>query len=225
MLKGLFSGKPGVLPLAKLPQLHSFVDVIVGRRAVRQVTVEAVGAKGITTSEATLGAVGESAVLVYQATSGRYRCTTKIATVGQAKTTFEMPKKVSLIGTSPGGGSQQRKSVRLDAIVMGTWRFAPNGIGHGSFEKATLRDISRGGCSLIIDRGLRKGQQVEVQMQLKPDGPTFTFFGEVMRVETIKTSGKHSHGLAFKGIRPDEDQAIVEFINRKQSELRSRGLA
>lgn len=225
MLKGLFSGKSGVLPLAKLPQLHSFVDVIVGGRAMRQVTVEAVGAKGITTSEATLGSVGESAVLVYQAPSGRYRCSTKIAAIGQSKTTFDMPRKVSLIGTSTGGGSQQRKSVRLDAIVMGTWRFAPNGIGHGSFEKATLRDISRGGCSLIIDRGLRKGQQVEVQMQLKPDGPTFTFFGEVMRVETIKTSGKHSHGLRFQGIRPDEDQAIVEFINRKQSELRSRGLA
>ena len=142
------------------------------------------------------------------------------------KTTFEMPRKVNLIGTSVGGGgSQQRKSVRLDAIVMGTWRFAPNGLGHGPFEKATLRDISRGGCSLIIHRGLRKGQQVEVQMQLKPDGPTFTFFGEVMRVDTIKTSGKHSHGLRFQGVRPDEDQAIVEFINRKQSELRSRGLA
>ena len=225
MLKGLFGGKPGTLPLTKLHQLHSFVDVIVAGRSTRQVTVEAVGAKGITTSEATLGAVGDSAVMVYQAPSGRYRCSTKIVAVGQAKTTFEMPRKVNLIGTSAGGGGQQRKSVRLDAIVTGSWRFAPEGIGHGHFQKATLRDISRGGCSLIIDRGLRNGQQVEVKMQLKPDGPEFTFLGEVMRVEAIKTSGKHSHGLRFQGIRPDEDQAIVEFINRKQSELRSRGLA
>lgn len=225
MLKGLFGSKPGTLPLTKLPQLHAFVDVMVGGRSSRQVTVEAVGAKGITTSEATLGAVGESAVLVYAAPSGRYRCTTKIASIGQAKTTFEMPKKVSLIGTSTSTGGQQRKSVRLDAIVSGSWRFAPKGIGHGAFVKATIRDISRGGCSLIIDRGLKNGQQVEVKMQLKPDGPEFTFLGEVMRVETIKTSGKHSHGLRFQGVRPDEDQAIVEFINRKQSELRSRGLA
>ena len=225
MLKGLFGGKTGAISPTKLPQLHSFVDMIVGGKTARQVTVEAVGPKGIITSDASLGSVGDTAVLVYTAPSGRYRCSTKITAVSQGKTTFEMPRKISLIGTPAGGGSQQRKSVRLDALVSGTWRFAPNGMGHGHFQKATLRDISRGGCSLIIDRGLRNGQQVEVQMQLKPDGPTYTFFGEVMRVEAIKTSGKHSHGLRFAGIRPDEDQAIVEFINRKQSELRSRGLA
>lgn len=224
MLKGLFGGKSGVISPTKLPQLHSFVDVIVGGKSARQVTVESVGPKGIVTSEATLGKVGDGAVLVYQATSGRYRAQTKIAAIGTAKTTFDMPRKVSLIGAAPQAGTQ-RRSVRLDAIVMGSWRFAPNGIGHGHFQKATIRDISRGGCSLIIDRGLKHGQQVEVKMQLRPDGPEMTFFGEVMREEVIKNSGKHSHGLKFAGIRPDEDQAIVEFINRKQSELRSRGLA
>jgi hypothetical protein len=223
MLKGLFGGKSGVISPTKLPQLHSFVDVIVGGKAARQVTVESVGPKGIVTSEATLGSVGDAAVLVYQATAGRYRAQTKISAVASAKTTFDMPRKVSLIGAAAGG--TQRRSVRLDAIVTGTWRFAPNGMGHGNFVKATIRDISRGGCSLIIDRGLKHGQQVEVQMQLRPDGPLMTFFGEVMRAEVIKNSGKHSHGLKFTGIRPDEDQAIVEFINRKQSELRSRGLA
>jgi hypothetical protein len=223
MLKGLFGGKSGVISPTKLPQLHSFVDVIVGGKPARQVTVEAVGPKGIITSEATLGSVGDGAVLVYQAPGGRYRAQTKIASIGGAKTTFDMPRKVSLIGAAAGG--TQRRSVRLDAIVTGSWRFAPNGMGHGHFQKATIRDISRGGCSLIIDRGLKHGQQVEVQMQLKSDGPLMTFFGEVMREEIIKNSGKHSHGLKFTGIRPDEDQAIVEFINRKQSELRSRGLA
>ena len=223
MLKGLFGGKTGTISPTKLPQLHAFVDAIVGGKAARQVTVETLGPKGIITSDASLGAVGDAAVLVYQATAGRYRAQTKITAVGGGKTTFEMPRKVSLIGAAAGG--TQRRSVRLDAIVIGSWRFAPNGMGHGRFEKATIRDISRGGCSLIIDRGLKHTQQVEVRMQLKPDGPEMTFFGEVMREEVIKNSGKHSHGLKFTGIRPDEDQAIVEFINRKQSELRSRGLA
>ena len=98
-------------------------------------------------------------------------------------------------------------------------------MGTGEFAKATIRDISRGGCSLIIDRELKPHTTVEVRMKLKPEAPAMTLLGEVMRHEKIKSSGKFSHGLRFQGLRPDEDQAIIDFINRRQAELRSRGLA
>jgi hypothetical protein len=222
MFKQLFGGRSGSVTLAKLPMLNSFIDVMVGGRPARQVTVESIGPKGIVTSEA-LGRVGETAVLVYQAKTGRYRAQTKISTVGSGSTQFETPRKVSLIGAVT--GAQKRQTVRLDTIVPGSWRFAPGGVGTGEFVKATIRDVSRGGCSLIIDRALKMHAQVEVQMPLKDGAPPLTMLGEVMRHEQIKTSGKHSHGLRFHGIRPGEDQAIVEFINRKQSDLRSRGLA
>lgn len=222
MFKQLFGGKSAVTP-NKLPMLNSFIDVMVGGRPARQVTVESVSPKGIVTKEA-LGKTGETAVLVYQSKTGRYRAQTKIATVGAGTTQFETPRKVSLIGGAPSGAGK-RQSVRLDAIVSGMWRFAPNGVGTGDFLKATIRDVSRGGCSLIIDRALKMHAKVEVQMNLKEGAAPLTMLGEVMRHEQIKSSGKHSHGLRFHGIRPAEDQAIVEFINRKQAELRSRGLA
>ena len=66
---------------------------------------------------------------------------------------------------------------------------------------------------------------VEVKMALRGDAAPLVTLGEVMRSEQIPTSGKHSHGLRFHGLRPDEDQAILEFINRRQAELRSRSLA
>jgi c-di-GMP-binding flagellar brake protein YcgR len=119
---------------------------------------------------------------------------------------------------------QKRQNVRLDAIVNGEWRFAPGGIGTGEFGKATIRDISRGGCSLILDRELKPRTGVEVRMRLRPEGEALTLLGEVMRHEKIPTSGKYSHGLRFHGIRPAEDQAIIDFINRRQADLRSRGL-
>jgi len=134
MFKQLFGGKSAGVTLAKLPTLHSFIDVMVGGRPARQVTVESVGPKGIVTKEA-LGKVGEAAVLVYQAKSGRYRAQTKISTVGAATTQFDAPRKVSLIGAV--SGAQKRQSVRLDTIVPGTWRFAPGGVGTGEFVKAT----------------------------------------------------------------------------------------
>lgn len=221
MLKSLFT-KPAGIPPTKLPQLHSFIDVMAGGRPARQVTVESIGPKGIVTRE-TLGKTGETAIIVYQAQAGRFRAQIKILASANATTTFELPRKVSLIGAAT--GAQKRQSVRLDAIVAGHWRFAPGGVGSGEFAKCTIRDISRGGCSLIIDRGLKNHTQVEVKMQLRADAPALTLLGEVMRHELIKASGKHSHGLRFHGITPAEDQAIVEFINRRQADLRSRGLA
>jgi hypothetical protein len=222
MLRSLFGGRGNALPPTKLPQLNSFVDVIVEGRPARSVTVEQVGPKGIVTRDA-LGKPGESAVLVYSAPAGRFRAEAKIQAVTGTSTQFELPRRVSLIGAA--GGAQKRQSVRLDAIVSGEWRFAQRGVGTGEFTKCTVRDISRGGCSLIIDRPLKLHTNVEVRMRLRPEGPALPFLGEVMRHELIKTSGKHSHGLRFQGLRSEEDQAIIEFINRRQADLRSRGLA
>jgi hypothetical protein len=221
MFKSIFGGRGGGVPPSKLPQLHSFVDAVVGGRPARSVTVEQVGAKGVVTRDA-LGRVGETAILIYTAAAGRYRMETKVAAVNSSSTQFDPPRRLILIAAS---GSQKRQSVRLDAIVTGEWRFAPGGVGTGEFAKATIRDISRGGCSLIIDRELKPHTTVEVRMKLKPEAPAMTLLGEVMRHEKIKSSGKFSHGLRFQGLRPDEDQAIIDFINRRQAELRSRGLA
>jgi hypothetical protein len=222
MIRSLFGGRGNDVPPSKLPQLNSFVDVMVGGRPAQSVTVEQVGPKGIVTRDA-LGRAGESAILVYNAPAGKFRAESKIVSVTGTSTQFEIPRRLSLIGAA--GGAQKRQSVRLDAIVGGEWRFASGGVGSGEFSKCTIRDISRGGCSLIIDRALKLHTKVEVRMRLRPDGAPLTVLGEVMRHEVIKTSGKHSHGLRFHGLRPDEDQAIIEFINRRQADLRSRGLA
>jgi len=221
MFKSIFGGRGGAVSPTKLPQLHSFVDVVVGGRPARSVTVESVGAKGIVTRDA-LGKVGEVAVLIYNAAAGRYRMETKIAAVTATSTQFDPPRRLNLIGAAT--GAQKRQNVRLDAIVTGEWRFAPGGVGNGEFARATIRDISRGGCSLILDREIRLHTTVEVKLRLKVDAP-LTLLGEVMRHEKIEKSGKFSHGLRFQGLRPDEDQAIIDFINRRQAELRSRGLA
>lgn len=221
MFKSLFGRGADVDP-NKLPQLNSFIDALVGGRPARQAAVEAVSVKGVKTS-GVLGRSGETAILVYTTPTGRYRMETKVTVVSSSSTQFEASRRVSLIGANSDG--QKRQSVRLDALVSGEWRFAPRGIGTGEFAKATIRDISRGGCSLILDRELKLQTAVEVRMKLRPEGEPLTLLGEVMRHEKIQTSGKYSHGLRFQGIRPGEDQAIIDFINRRQADLRSRGLA
>jgi PilZ domain len=223
MFKALFGGKPSI-PAAKLPQPNTFVDVVVGGRQARSVTVESVGPRGVVTRDV-LGRAGESAVILYSTGAGRYRASTKILGVNAVSTHFDTPKRVDLVGSAGASGAQKRSSVRLDTLVQGGWRFAPGGKGSGEFTRATVRDISRGGCSLIVDRPLKAGSTVEVRIPLKADTPPITVLGEVVRHQEIKPSGKHSHGLRFHGVTPQEDHGIVDFINRKQAELRNRGLA
>lgn len=223
MLRGLFGLKAGNVPPEKLPQLHSIIDVLVAGRPARQVMVEAITDKGIVTKDC-IGRAGETAVMIYGAVSGRFRAQTKVVSATATSTQLELPRKLSVIGAS--GAQQKRSSVRMDTLVPGAWRLAPRGIGVGGFARATVRDISRGGCSLISERQLKLGTEVEVQLALRAGGASpLVLLGEIVRHEQITQSGKHSHGLRFTGIRPEEDQAIVEFINRKQTDLRNRGLA
>lgn len=220
MLKSLFGMR--AIPPSRLPQRNSSVDVVVGGRASRTVTVDECGERGIVTRDV-IGRIGEPATFVYATPAGRFRLQTKILAVKGSNTYFEAPKRVDMVGAAQ--NVQKRSSVRLDALVVGAWRFATNGKGTGEFLRATIGDISRGGCALTTDRPLRPGTTLEVKLTLREGKPPLILLAEVMRHHEIRASGKHSHGLRFRGVRPEEDNAIVEFINRKQSELRSRGLA
>ncbi len=222
IFKALFRGSAKKnIPEEKLPPLHSFVDVTVSGRAARSVSVEETGPDRIAVGDV-VGRKGERAVFVYQSPLGRFRFAANIAEVRGGLTYFEMPQRIESLA---GGGKQKRSSVRLDTLLSGHWRMAPGGKGVGEFVKGSIRDISRGGCALIMDRMCKVGQTIEVRMSLSSNSGPITLLGEVMRVEQVPTSGKYSHGLRFQGQTPLEDRAILEFINRRTAELRSRGLA
>lgn len=221
IFRSLFKGSAKkAVPDDKLPVPDSFVDVTVAGRASRSVSVEAVGPERITVGDV-IGRKGERGIFVYQTANGKFRFAATIIEARDRSTSFEMPQKIETLG----GGAQKRSSVRLDTLLTGQWRMAPGGKGVGEFMKGSIRDISRGGCALITDRQCKKGQTLEVKMMFSSSAPPLTVLGEVMRVEQVPTSGKHSHGLRFHGLTPVEDNAIRDFINRKTAELRSRGLA
>ena len=221
MFKTLFGGKSAKVPHAKLPQLHSFVDVTVAGRSPKSVSVERVGPKNLVTAD--VGASSGMATFVYTNATGRYRFSTRILGHQGRHSVFELPRKVETVAAH--GGAQKRTAVRMDTIVPGMWRGAKNGKGFGEFVKGNVRDISRGGCSLIIDTEKPRGSQVELKLVLKTNVEPILALAEVMRTDPIESSGKISHGLRFHGISPADDKAIMEFINKKQSDLRSRGLA
>jgi len=219
-----FKPKAAVNLKAKLPVANSFVDLAVpGGKGTSSVCVEQIDSKSLTCTAPEEVKVGTVAVFVYSSANGKYRFSARCTGLRGEHATFELPKSVETLAKF--GGAQQRQTVRLDAVVPAHWRHTHEGKGRGEYTRASLTDISRSGASLIIGHEMGKGTQVEVRFTLNSASAPVTLLGEVMRTSKIGTAGKVSLGLKFHGIRPEDDRAIMEFINKRQAERRSRGLA
>jgi c-di-GMP-binding flagellar brake protein YcgR len=120
---------------------------------------------------------------------------------------------------------QQRAAVRLEVTVPGLWRDAPGGKAVGAYTRGSITDISRTGASLTVDREIKRGTQLEIKLSVSTSARPLVLLGEVMRSNPVEASGKSALGLRFLGITPEEDRTIMEFINKRQAERRSRGLA
>ena len=208
----------------KLPLVNSFVDLtMIGGGPRGSVCLEAITERNFTVAALPGIHEGGTGVFTYQNPVGRFRFSAKCLERQGNASVFMLPEKVETLQLF--SGAQRRAAVRLDATVPGQWRFAPGGKGSGDYVRGSLIDISRSGASLIVDREVRTGTFVEVRFALSTAASPLVLLGEVMRSAKIETSNKVSLGLRFHAVKPDEDRAIMEFINKRQAERRNRGLA
>jgi c-di-GMP-binding flagellar brake protein YcgR len=209
---------------AKLPQLETFVDLVVLGGPKGSATFEELTEKTFTIQALPGLRAGQRATFSYNNDNGKFRFSARCSAVEGGRAIFPLPERIETVQAFT--GTQQRAAVRLAATLPAQWRFAPGGIGDGDFMRGAIADISRTGASLIVDyRELRKGTFVEVKLLVSSSASPLLLLGEVMRSSKIETSGKVSLGLRFNGLSPGEDRAIMEFINKRQAERRSRGLA
>ena len=208
---------------SKLPAVNSFVALAMTAGGPRgSVCVETIGVRSLTVSALPGVKTGGTGVFSYENAHGRFRFSSRCVDVRSAAV-FALPERIETLQMF--SGAQARTAVRLDATVPAQWRFAPSGRGSGDFVRASLTDISRSGASLIVDRDVKKGTFVETRFAISTVATPLVLLGEVMRSEAIESTKKTSLGLRFQGVKPDEDRAIMEYINRRQAERRNRGLA
>jgi hypothetical protein len=208
----------------KLPAENAFVDLaLTGGGPRGSVCVEAMTERGLNVTRLPGTKAGSTGVFTYQNSVGRFRFSTKCLAVHQTHAVFAVPVRIETLQVF--GGAQKRASVRLDATVPSQWRYAPGGKGSGEYVRASLTDISRSGASLIVDREVKKGTYVETRFSVSTSASPLVLLGEVMRTANIEATKKISLGLRFHGLKPEEDRAIMEFINKRQVERRNRGLA
>jgi hypothetical protein len=208
----------------KLPNVNSFVDLTMTGGGPRgSVCLEGISDRTLTVGSLPGTKIGATGVFSYSNVVGRFRFSAKCVGLKGPNALFALPERVETLQVF--SGAAQRNAVRIDATVPAQWRFAPAGRGHGDYVRASLTDISRSGSSLIVDREMKKGTSLELRFALSTAVAPLVLLAEVMRSSAVEGTKKVSLGLRFQGVKPEEDRAIMEFINRRQAERRNRGLA
>ncbi len=205
-----------------LPSLHSFVDVVVTNGPKGSVCVETTGTKSFSVRALPGMSTGQNARIAYENNTGKYRFTATITGVDGQVATFAVPARIETVQKFK---VHKRSNVRVDTTVAAQWRFTPAGKIETEWQKANVSDISRAGCSLTTDKPVKTGAKVDLKAPLLDGNRDVTLRAEVVRVGTIETSKKSNVGLKFIELTPERERAIVDFINRRQTTLRSRGLA
>lgn len=226
MLRLLGFGPKPISPRlkAKLPLVNAFVDVVMTGGGPRgSVCVDALTERTFSVSALPGMETGRVGVFTYDNAGGRYRFGAKCTGVRGSTAVFALPDRVETLQVF--SDARKRAAVRIDATVPVQWRFAPGGRGSGDYARASLTDISRSGASLIVDREVKKATFVETRFAVSTAASPLVLLGEVMRSSAIETTKKVSLGLRFHGVKPEEDRAIMEFINKRQADRRNRGLA
>lgn len=205
-----------------LPQLHSFVDIAVKNGPKGSVCIENTGSTTLVTSALPGMSRGQVAMFAYSTSHGKYRFTAEITAVDEKNATFAVPARIETVQKF--GGQRARHTVRIDTTTPCQWRFAPVGKIETTWQKGVLSDISRSGASLSADREVKTGSSVELSVPLLLGGKEISLRGDVRRVDKIEGSKKYGVGLQFARLSADGERAIIDFINRRQTDLRNRGL-
>jgi c-di-GMP-binding flagellar brake protein YcgR len=224
-LGGLFGGSKA--PTAKqlremLPALHSFVDISIRNGAKGQVCFENAGASTIATSVMPGLSAGQQVTFFYSNSGGKYRFSTSVKSVDAKQATFGMPGKIETVQKF--GGAVKRTNVRIDTTVSVQWRYHSAGKIESEWQKGVLSDLSRTGSSLAVERQIKSGNMIELKIPLSSSGPPIMVKAEAKRVDKIEGREKYTVGVSFHGLPHEADRAIIDFINRRQTDLRNRGL-
>jgi c-di-GMP-binding flagellar brake protein YcgR len=205
-----------------LPSIHSFVDVVTRNGPKGSVCFENAGIKTFITSVLPGMAPGQHVTFSYANTTGKYRFTSAVKAVDAKQATFDVPVKIDVIQKY--AGSRKRTNVRIDTTVQIQWRYSSEGKIQSEWQKGVLSDISRTGSSLATDKTIKSGNILELKIPLSPSGEPTVTKAEAKRVEKIEGTQKFNVGLLFQRLTPEAERAVIDFINRRQVDLRSRGL-
>lgn len=213
--------KPATAVRSMLPALNSFIACEIRGGPSGQVCFEAASGKTIKTSVLDGMKTGQKVIFNYEKANGKYTFTSTVAAVTGGFASFTMPARINMVRKV--AAAHGRRGVRTAASTRLQWRFTPGGSERTDYQSGSLADISQGGASLNPGQTLQIGAKLDLKVAFSEKGTPVVIHAEVRRVSKTP-NGKFVAGLQFVQITPAIDRAIFEFINRRQTDRRSRGL-
>lgn len=205
----------------KLPATHSFVTFVVrGGGPDCRICFEGASLKTFRTTRVAGMAAGQIGVFTYANAAGTFSFSARLLSMTDDQAVFNLPDEIKTVARS--AGSERRAEPRIDTTVSAEWRFRPVGKIVSTWSKATVSDLSRNSANMTADRELKSSDVVEVRMMLDA-GQSITIVAAIVRSE--KSGVKYKIGLAFKHLDEESSHVVTRFVNRRMTELRSRGLA
>jgi hypothetical protein len=221
ILQALASRKTtGVVNSDHLPELNSFIDVAIGGKT-ELLPIEVIEKGAFVVRRPSLAVVGSQALFNYSNGVGRFRFRADCTAVGSCTATFALPKEISVIEKF----GEKRRHFRLKRSLPVCFRYAPDGVGYGSFSESSLTDISSVGVGLIVPLALKTGTLIEMRINLPGSGGAFDVLGKLTRPSELQKAGRYSAGIQFETLSPTNANKIGEYITKNQQTNHKRGVA
>jgi len=203
-----------------LPATHAFVNFVVrGSGPEGRVCLEGASVKTFRTTKIAGMMPGQSGVFTYTNPSGRFTFTARLLSLSDEQAIFDLPDDVKTLARAT--GAERRAEPRVDATVSAEWRFKPVGKIVGTWSKAVISDLSRTSANMTAEREFKAQDVIEVRMSLDAG---HSIFVDASIVRSEKAGMKYKVGLAFKHVDEESSHVITRFVNKRMTELRSRGL-
>lgn len=218
-----FSGqkKPSGAKLREmLPSTHAFVNFTVrGNGPQGRVCFEGASLKTFRTTKIAGMAPGQEGVFSYENSIGKFTFAARLVSMADDQAIFNLPNDIKTISRT--GAGDRRVEPRVDTTVNAEWRFKPAGKIATNWSKVTISDLSRTSGSMTAEREFKPQDVLEIRMTLEGVHP-LTLDASPVRSE--KAGSKYRISLTFKHTHEESSHAITRFINKRMTELRSRGL-
>jgi hypothetical protein len=204
-----------------MPIVNDFVDVAAGGKT-DTVCVENVSPTDFETQCPSKAAVGQPALFNYSNGCGRFRFRTECTKIERQRATFAVPTEITVIEMF----DEKRHCFRLRKMLDVRWRYAPDGIGRGSFVGGKVLDLCAQGARLDIGRALRTGTLIEMKFeQIISEGAPIVVIAELMRPAKADEKGLICAGLQFQKLGSTRENAICEYIQKLEKDDKHRHLA
>ncbi len=110
----------------------------------------------------------------------------------------------------------------IRVMLSTSWRALNGDRGVGEWSRATITDLGLAGVTLVTDRPIPRGLPLELKFALGSGEAAVRYPAEVLDELAEPPAGRRRYAIRFTDLLPADETAIGEYINRRETERRTR---